>query len=87
MTRGEDAQPKKEFAVESSTGAAFNRFWEELAQEAERYVALVKRLKRMDASDPRRTDLEGELYASLSHIATHARLLLEAADEALESSD
>ena len=70
-------------AVEQSLGPKANPLWEELAEEAERYVQLVRRLKTLPQDDPERAELEGELYASLSHLAVHARLLLERLERAL----
>ncbi len=74
----------QEVAIERSLGAEANPLWEELAEEAERYVRLVRKLKALSPNDPRRTELEGELYASLSHLAVHAKLLLERAEKALK---
>jgi len=75
---------RREVAIEQSLGAEANPLWEELAEEAERYAALVRQLKTMPLNDPRRTELEGELYASLSHLKVHAKLLLERAEKALK---
>ena len=73
-----------ETSIETTTGPEANPLWEELAKEAERYAQLVRRLKRLPAKDPRRAELEGELYAALSHLAVHAKLLLKKADAALK---
>ena len=75
---------RQEVAIERSLGAEANPLWEELAEEAERYAKLVRKLKALAPNDPRRTELEGELYASLSHLAVHAKLLLERAEKALK---
>ena len=75
---------REALAIETATGPAANPLWEELAEEAERYARLVQRLKHLPADDPRRAELEGELYAALSHLAVHARLLLKKADAALK---
>ena len=73
-----------ETSIETATGPKANLLWQELAEEAERYAQLVRQLKRLPANAPRRTELEGEPYAALSHLAVHARLLLERADAALK---
>jgi len=75
---------RRKVAIEQSLGAEANPLWEELAEETERCVRLVSELKTLPPDDPRRTELEGELYASLSHLAVHAKLLLERAEKALK---
>ncbi len=82
--RAKKQASRREVAIERSLGAEANPLWEELAEEAERYAKLVRKLKALSPNDPRRTELEGELYASLSHLAVHAKLLLERAEKALK---
>lgn len=52
MARKEVSRRREEFPIERGTGVAFNRLWEELAKEAERYVSLVRQLKDMDIPTP-----------------------------------
>ncbi len=75
---------RREVAIEQSLGVEANPLWEELAEEAERYARLVRKLKTLAADDPKCAELEGELYTSLSHLAVHAKLLLQRADKALK---
>ena len=84
MAKGSEKTKEQELAIERSLGVEANPLWEELAEEAERYTALVRQLKTMPPHDPKHTELEGELYASLSHIKVHAQLLLERAEKALK---
>ncbi len=82
-TRGTAAR-KKAVAIDSALGAEKNELLEELAAEAKVYIELLRKLKSMPESDPRRADLEGELYGSIAHLSTHATLLLEEIDKAID---
>ncbi len=75
---------KKTVAIDRALGAEKNRLFEEPAAEAKVYIDLVRRLKSMPEKDPRRDDLEGELYGSIAHLSTHATLLLEEIDKATD---
>ena len=55
----------------------------ELADEARRYLELLERLKA--ATGEHRDDLEGELYASVSHFRSHSEVTLECLDELLDA--
>ncbi len=82
-TRGTAAR-KKAVAIDSALGAEKNELLEELAAEAKVYIELLRKLKSIPESDLRRADLEGELYGSIAHLSTHATLLLEEIDKAID---
>ncbi|WP_457637571.1 hypothetical protein [Oceanithermus sp.] len=71
-------------AIDSALGKEGNLLIEELAQEARIFVGLVNRLRLLPPYDPLRADLEGELYGSIAHLGTHATLLLEEIDRAMD---
>jgi hypothetical protein len=48
----------------------------ELADEAKRYLALLARLESLPEGDER-DELEGELYGSIAHLASHSSQLQE----------
>jgi hypothetical protein len=52
----------------------------ELAEEAERYLAMLKKLESLPEGEER-DDLEGALYASISHFKAHSEVTLECLDE------
>jgi hypothetical protein len=60
-----------------------DRLLDELADECRRYLTLLETLGNSPKSE-RREDLEGELYASISHLAGHGGLLLEHLDDLLD---
>jgi hypothetical protein len=60
-----------------------DRLLDELAEECRRYLTLLETLGDLPNSDGRE-DLEGELYASISHLAGHGSLLLEHLDELVD---
>lgn len=53
---------------------------EELADEARHYLDLIARLREMPDGDERE-DVEADLYASISHLAGHAGVMLEHLDD------
>jgi|FLYL01.1.fsa_nt_gi uncharacterized membrane protein YccC len=55
----------------------------ELADEARRYLGLLEQLQ--EATDERREELEGELYASISHLRSHSEVTLECLDDLLDA--
>jgi hypothetical protein len=60
--------------------------WEELAEEAERYVALLRQLKRTPLDAPERDGLEHDLMDSLSHLQMHSQVLEASVVTALEEN-
>jgi hypothetical protein len=67
----------------SHGGATEDRLLDELADECRRYLTLLDTLGDLPKSGGRE-DLEGELYASISHLAGHGSLLLEHLDELVD---
>jgi hypothetical protein len=67
----------------SHAGVTEDRLLDELAEECRRYLTLLETLGNLPNSDGRE-DLEGELYASISHLAGHGSLLLEHLDELVD---
>ena len=55
----------------------------ELADEAKRYIAILKRLKTLPAGDER-DEAEGDLYGSIAHLAAHSEQLREHLDRLVE---
>lgn len=86
-TRSRATENPKTSPVHGDLGASFDRLFDELAEEAEVYTKLLGQLKHTPIGEALRDDLEGELYGSLAHLATHAALLLDAVDEALNRPD
>lgn len=58
--------------------------WRELADEAEVYLKLYKRLSKEPLDSPEREALEDKMILSLAHLYTHSRVLYEVVDEAIE---
>ncbi len=56
---------------------------EELAEEAKDYLELLERL-RANLGGYERDKLEGDLYASISHLKSHSTITLECLDELAE---
>lgn len=56
----------------------------ELAEEAERYLATLKKLETLPEGEER-DNLEGDLYASISHFKTHSEVTLECLDELVDA--
>ena len=66
-------------------GVVGEPIWEELADEAEVYLELYKRLSQEPLESPEREALEDKLILSLAHLSIHSRVLYESVDEALEA--
>jgi hypothetical protein len=64
-------------------GVTEDRLLYELADECRRYLTLLEALGDLPKSEGWE-DLEGELYASISHLAGHGGLLLEHLDELVD---
>ena len=67
-------------------GVVGEPIWKELADEAEVYLELYKRLSREPLGSPEREALEDKMIQSLAHLSTHSRVLYESIDEALEAN-
>jgi len=65
-------------------GIVGNAYWEELAGEAENYLALLRKLERMPLGAEGREDWEDKMVSSLSHLAVHSAVLYRSVDEAIE---
>ena len=63
------------------------RVWDELAEEASRYVELLERLKATPPGTSGREELEDELMGSLEHLQMHSQVLEEAVTRAVELAD
>lgn len=61
--------------------------WDELADEASRYVELLERLKASPSGAPGRDDLEAELMGSLEHLQMHSEVLERAVTRAALLAD
>lgn len=59
--------------------------WEELAEEAERYAALLRAWKGADATE--RPALETELVGLLSDLRVHSTVMDDAVEEAMDLAD
>ncbi|MDQ3397984.1 MAG: hypothetical protein M3511_09475 [Deinococcota bacterium] len=60
--------------------------WDELAEEAERYVLLLRQVKKTPQDTPEREKLESDLMDSLSHLQMHSQVLEASVVEALEEN-
>ncbi len=58
----------------------------ELAEEAERYLGLLKRLEALPEGEER-DEVEGELYGSIAHLASHSHQLQEHLEALAEVAD
>jgi hypothetical protein len=88
--RGEAAPPQEKKAVEpilTLPGLEDSRYWDELAEEAERYLRLLAKLKATPRNAPEREDLEDQIIASLNHLVVHGSVLYHEVDEAIENSE
>ena len=63
------------------------RVWDELAEEASRYVELLGQLKATPPGATEREELEDELMGSLEHLQMHSQVLEEAVTRAIELAD
>lgn len=68
-------------------GIVGNAYWEELAGEAENYLALLRKLERMPLEADDRESWEEKMVSSLSHLAVHSAVLYRSVDEAIEDQD
>ena len=59
--------------------------WEELAEEAQRYLELFSAWK--DANPTERKALDGKLIGSLSHLRVHSQVMDDALEEAMMLAD
>lgn len=66
-------------------GVVGEPIWRELADEAEAYLKLYKRLAREPLDSPDREALEDKMILSLAHLSIHSRVLYDSVDGALES--
>ena len=66
-------------------GVVGEPIWEELADEAEVYLELYKRLSKEPPDSPEREALEDKMVMSLAHLSVHSRVLYESIDEALDA--
>lgn len=60
--------------------------WQELADEAEVYLGLYKRLSKEPLDSPEREAIEDRMILSLAHLSTHSQVLYASVDEAIEVS-
>ena len=66
-------------------GVVGEPIWKELAEEAETYLELYKRLSKEPLDSPEREALEDKMVMSLAHLSVHSRVLYESIDEALDA--
>ena len=59
--------------------------WDELAEEAQRYLELLKAWKDADAAQ--RSALDAQLTDSLSHLRVHSQVMDDAIEEAMNLAD
>ncbi len=65
-------------------GVVGEPIWRELADEAEVYLKLYKRLSQEPLDSPEREALEDKMILSLAHLSTHSRVLYDSVDAAIE---
>ena len=66
-------------------GVVGEPIWKELAEEAETYLELYKRLSQEPLESPKREALEDKMILSLAHLSVHSQVLYESVDRALEA--
>ena len=93
---GENVRPTGQKVRETQTAGAMSAplglptapplaVWEELAEEAQRYLELLSAWK--DADPTERTVLDGKLVSSLSHLRVHSQVMDDALEEAMMLAD
>lgn len=71
--------------VLSIPGVVGEPIWQELADEAEMYLKLYKRLTTQPLNASEREALEDNLILSLAHLTVHSQVLYNSVDEALDT--
>lgn len=66
-------------------GVVGEPIWKELAEEAETYLELYKRLSREPLDSPEREALEDKLILSLAYLFIHSQVLYESVNKAIEA--
>ncbi len=82
-----EGQEALKYPILALPGVIGNRYWSELAEEAQTYLELLRKLERTATDAVEREALEDEMIASLSHLAMHSSVLYDSVDEAIENSD
>jgi hypothetical protein len=86
--RREAAPPQAvDYPVVALPGIPSALIWDELADEAKTYLALLERLKVTPLDAPEREGLEDEIISSLNHLVVHGSVLYSKVDEAIENSE
>lgn len=80
-----EAREKTLATILALPGVVGEPIWQELADEAEVYLQLYKRLSKEPLDSPDREALEEKMILSLAHLATHSQILYASIDDALES--
>jgi hypothetical protein len=67
-------------------GVVGEPIWQELADEAEAYLELYRRLSKEPLDSRDRETLEDKMILSLAHLAIHSQALYASVDNAIEAN-